>query len=175
MLPLVDEEGAIVGVAPRSECHAGPGKLHPVVRLLVFDGEGGMYLQKRAEDRLVQPGKWDAAVGGHVSAGEDLATALSRELREELGVNAMALEAAGAKPEPVMRFRWDSEIESELVFTFAMRYSGPFAPDGREVQDGRFWSPGELRAAVGSGMLTPLLERELAILDRMREEAAARD
>lgn len=173
MLPLVDEEGKVVGVAPRSECHVGPGKLHPVVRLLVFDGEGRMYLQKRAESRLVQPGKWDAAVGGHVAAGEDLATALSRELREEIGVTAMALEAAGAKPAPVMRFRWDSEIESELVFTFAMRYAGPFAPDGDEVEEGRFWNRAELRAAMGQGFLTPLLERELAILDRAAVEEAA--
>ena len=175
MLPLVDEEGKVTGVAPRSACHAGPGKLHPVVRLLVFDGAGRMYLQKRSETRLVQPGKWDAAVGGHVAAGEDLASALSRELREEIGVTSMALEAAGARPEPVMRFRWDSEIESELVFTFAMRYGGPFAPDHDEVEEGRFWTQAELRAALGQGFLTPLLERELSILDDAAAHAESPD
>jgi isopentenyldiphosphate isomerase/intracellular septation protein A len=164
MLPLVDEEGKVLGAAPRSRCHSGPGMLHPVVRLLVFDEEGRMYLQKRAADRLIQPGKWDAAVGGHVAAGEDLTAALSRELREELGVTSMALEAARVKPEPVMRFRWDTEIESELVFTFILRYSGPFAPDRSEVEEGRFWTGEQLRGATGKGLLTPLLERELAII-----------
>ncbi len=170
LLPLVDEEGKVLGTAPRGECHRGPGRLHPVVRLLVFDHAGRTYLQKRAAGKLVQPGKWDAAVGGHVGAGEDLPTALARELREELGVTSMQLEAARASPEPVMRFRWDSEIESELVFTFAMRYPGPFAPDPSEVEEGRFWTREEIRAARGSGELTPLLERELAMID----EAAAR-
>jgi len=166
ILPLVDEEGRVLGSAPRSLCHTGPGRLHPVVRLLVFDEAGRMYLQKRAADRLVQPGRWDAAVGGHVSAGEDLKAALVRELREELGVTSMALEAARAEPEPVMRFRWDSEIESELVFTFILRYPGPFAPDRSEIEEGRFWTGEQLRGAAGKGLLTPLLERELEILGR---------
>ncbi|MDP3179137.1 MAG: NUDIX domain-containing protein [Spirochaetaceae bacterium] len=173
MLPLVDDEGKVVGSASREECHRGPGKTHPVVRLLVFDSEGRMYLQKRAATRQIQPGKWDCAVGGHVSVGEDLSVALSREMREEIGITSIALEAAGAKPEPLLRFRWDSEIESELVFTFGMRYEGPFAPDLDEVEEGRFWERAEIGAAMGKGILTPLLERELAVLSSSAAKASA--
>jgi len=59
MLPLIDEEGKVIGVAPRSECHKGPGKLHPVVHLQIVDGKGGMYLQKRSASKDIQPGKVD--------------------------------------------------------------------------------------------------------------------
>jgi len=166
MLPLVDESGKVLGIAPRSECHKGPGKLHPVVHLQIVDGRGSMYLQKRAANKDVQPGKWDSAVGGHVSAGEDLDTALARELREELGITKLALEASGARVEPILRYRWDSEVESELVFSFIATYGGPFAPDGVEVEEGRFWSFADIRARLGKGVFTPNFEHEYGLIEK---------
>jgi isopentenyldiphosphate isomerase/intracellular septation protein A len=172
MLPLIDEEGKVLGVAPRSECHKGPGKLHPVVHLQIVDGRGSIYLQKRAEDKDTQPGKWDSSVGGHVAAGEDLDTALTRELREELGVTRLALESSGARIEPILRYRWDSDVESELVFSFIVTYGGPFAPDGKEVTEGRFWSFAEIRENLGRGLLTPNFEHEFGLIERAAAEVA---
>jgi isopentenyldiphosphate isomerase/intracellular septation protein A len=172
MLPLVDEEGKVLGVASRRECHKGPGKLHPVVHLQVVDGRGSIYLQKRADDKDTQPGKWDSSVGGHVSAGEDLDTALSRELREELGVTMLALESSGARVEPILRYRWDSEVESELVFSYIVTYGGPFSPDPKEVSEGRFWSFAEIRDNLGKGLLTPNFEHEFRLIERAVAEIA---
>jgi isopentenyldiphosphate isomerase/intracellular septation protein A len=172
MLPLVDEEGKVLGVAPRRECHKGPGKLHPVVHLQVVDGRGSIYLQKRAEDKDTQPGKWDSSVGGHVSAGEDLDTALSRELREELGVTMLALESSGARVEPILRYRWDTDVESELVFSYIVTYGGPFSPDPKEVSEGRFWSFAEIRDNLGKGLLTPNFEHEFRLIERAAAEIA---
>ena len=70
MLPIVDEQGNIVGAATRGECHDGSKKLHPVVHLHVFNSKGELYLQKRPEWKDIQPGKWDTSVGGHVDLGE---------------------------------------------------------------------------------------------------------
>lgn len=173
LLPLVDEEGRIVGAAPRSECHRGPGKLHPVVRLYIVDGEGGFYLQKRSASREVEPGKWDCAAAGHVGYGEELEAALLRELREELGVNALALEASGAKPAPLFRYRAEGR-ESELVFGYGLRYTGDFAPDRVEVETGRWWRPEEIEASLGKELFTPALEREwLALKEIARRERPA--
>jgi isopentenyldiphosphate isomerase/intracellular septation protein A len=172
MLPIIDESGKVLGSAPRSECHKGPGKLHPVVHLQIVDGKGGMYLQKRSMSKDLLPGKWDSAVGGHVSAGEDLETALERELREELGVTKLVLEASGARIEPILRYRWDSELESELVFSFITTYEGPFAPDGVEVEDGRFWSFSDIRASLGKGRFTPNFEHEFGLIEAAAAEAA---
>jgi Isopentenyldiphosphate isomerase len=173
MLPLIDEEGNVVGVAPRSECHKGPGKLHPVVHLQIVDGRGAMYLQKRADDKEIQPGMWDSAVGGHVAAGEDLDAALSRELREELGVTKLALESSGARVEPILRYRWESPVESEMVYSFIVTYGGPFMPDGREVSEGRFWSFADIRANIGRGVFTPNFEHEYGLIEKAASEAAA--
>jgi isopentenyldiphosphate isomerase/intracellular septation protein A len=172
LLPLVDESGKVIGTAKRADCHKGPGRLHPVVHLQVFDGRGSMYLQKRSSAKLIQPGKWDSAVGGHVAAGEDLDDALTREMREEIGVTRLALESSGARIEPILRYRWDCEAESELVFSFAVTYGGPFAPDGREVEEGRFWGFAEIREGLGTGLFTPNFEHEFRLIEAASREAA---
>jgi len=166
MLPLIDENGRILGAASRSECHRGPGRLHPVIHLQVLDGRGSMYLQKRAEDKEIQPGKWDSAVGGHVAAGEDLNAALSREVREELGVTRQDLESSGSRIQPALRYRWETEVESEMVFSFVVTHPGPFAPNREEISEGRFWSFADVRANIGKGVFTPNFEYEFRLLER---------
>ena len=82
MLPLVDENGIIIGAATRGECHNGSKILHPVVHLHVFNSNGELYLQKRPEWKDIQPGKWDTSVGGHIDLGENVEMALKREVKE---------------------------------------------------------------------------------------------
>ena len=84
LLPIVEEDGHIIGAATRGECHGGSKLLHPVVHLHVFDREGRLYLQRRPMWKDIQPGKWDTAVGGHVDLGEDVETALKREAPRSL-------------------------------------------------------------------------------------------
>lgn len=109
---IVKPDGTIIGTMPRTLCHRGPGLLHPVVHLFLFDDSGNILLQKRSMSKSIQPGKWDTSVGGHVSAGESIEQALYRETEEELGLRSFA-------PRFLYRYIWEYEIESELVYTFA--------------------------------------------------------
>ena len=86
--PLIDEQGNTIGKATRRECHNGSKLLHPVVHLHIINNDGELYLQKRSTNKDIQPGKWDTAVGGHIDYGETVEEALSREVREELGIHA---------------------------------------------------------------------------------------
>jgi len=85
-IPLVDEKGKVTGQAPSSKVHDGSRLLHPVVHLHVLTLKKAILLQKRPESKLIQPGKWDTAVGGHISAGETLEEALKKEAYEEIGL-----------------------------------------------------------------------------------------
>jgi len=151
-LPLVDGEGRILGSAPRSVVHRKSFLLHPVVHLHVFH-KTQILLQKRPQHKLIQPGKWDTAVGGHVAAGESIELALQRETSEEIGLKDFQAQA-------VARYLWKSEVEQELVFVFKTQHKGPFDFDKDEVDEVRFWSIEELKSNIGQGIFTPNFEKE---------------
>lgn len=153
LLPLVDEEGNILGSLTRAEAHSGTKQLHPVVHLHVFNSQGQLYLQKRPEWKDIQPGKWDTAVGGHVDLGESVEQALRREVAEEIGITDY-------EPERLTQYVFESAREKELVFVHKTTYDGIIAPDKDELADGRFWSKEEIAASMGKGIFTPNFENE---------------
>lgn len=156
-LPVVDEAGKIIGKAPRSLCHRGEKILHPVVHLHVLNPNGHIYLQKRPMEKLVQPGKWDSAVGGHISFGEDLETALRREAYEEIGLVNFAAKSLGS-------YKWDTEIESELVYYFISYDYQKIHLHSEEVIEGKFWSPSQIERQLGQGVFTQNFEYEYQLL-----------
>ena len=152
MFPVVDEQGNIIGAASRGECHSGSKLLHPVVHLHVFNSKGELYLQKRPEWKVIQPGKWDTAVGGHVDLGESIDMALKRETKEELGIEDFT-------PELLTHYVFESECEKELVFTHKTTFDGEIHPS-EELNGGRFWTLEEIREKMGKGVFTPNFESE---------------
>ena len=153
--PIVDEDGHVVGVATRGECHSGSKLLHPVVHLHVFNSRGEVYLQKRPEWKDIQPGKWDTSVGGHIDYGETPEQALIREVREELGITDFTSERIG-------KYVFESRRERELVYVHRTIYDGPIKPSTEELDGGRFWTLDEIRQSLGQNLLTPNFESEFS-------------
>ena len=152
-LPVVDEEGKVLGRALRSDCHGGERILHPVVHLHVMNHNKHLFLQKRPETKLIQPGKWDTAVGGHIAFGEDVKTALQREAFEEIGLKDFSAR-------PIGNYVFESEVERELVYSFiSYDYKG-INLHSEEVEEGRFWSKKQIEQNLGKGVFTPNFEME---------------
>ena len=152
LLPVVNERGTVVACATRGECHCGTKLLHPVVHLHLFDSQGRIYLQHRPVWKDIQPDKWDTAVGGHIDYGEDVLTALGREVSEELGIT-------DCEPRFLNSYLFESEREKELVYVYSAVYDGDVMPSD-ELDGGRFWTMDEVIAAMGKGVLTPNFEQE---------------
>jgi isopentenyldiphosphate isomerase len=159
-VPLVDEKGFVTGKALRSSVHNGSRLLHPVVHMHVMNGNKEILLQKRPLSKYIQPGKWDTAVGGHISSGETPAQALKKEAYEEIGLKDFS--AVFHK-----LYIWESDVEAELVYLFSTSDSHSFHVHSDEIEDARFWKPGEIESSIGTNVFTPNFEHEFHLLKEM--------
>ena len=154
LFPIVDEDGRVLGKILRGEAHDGRKVLHPVVHLHLFNSKGELYLQRRPDWKPIQPGKWDTAVGGHVSYGETVEQAFQREVMEELGISV-------PNPTPMGHYVFESNVEKELVNVFKTVYDGPVNPSKDECwTKKKRHNADQFGDALGKGILTPNFEAE---------------
>lgn len=143
MLPVVEPSGVVIGQMARSYAHSGSKLLHPVVHLHIIDRQGRVYLQKRSATKKLYPGRWDSAVGGHISYGESVEEALLREAGEELGFFDF-------NPVFIDSYEYESPIERELICVFAAVGNFNINPQNFEVDEGRFFTAEEIAACANS-------------------------
>jgi len=158
--PIVSEDGEVIGKASREECHSGTFLLHPVIHLHVFNSQGELYLQKRALNKDIQPGKWDTSVGGHVDFGEEIEVALRREVWEELGIIEF-------NPIFLKRYKFISDREAEMVHSYYTIFDGEILPDPGEISEGKFWTLKGIDDQLGRNVFTPNFEKEFTNVVRV--------
>jgi isopentenyl-diphosphate delta-isomerase len=81
---IVDKNDQLTGELVDKQTAHENQILHRCSAVLVFDANGGLYVQPHVQTG----GKLDNSVGGHVDQGEDYKTAAYREMKEELGLEA---------------------------------------------------------------------------------------
>lgn len=86
---ILTEHGDKIGMKEsREEVHSD-GAYHGSIHIWYVEGDE-VLLQKRSQNKDSCAGKWDAAVTGHIDAGESPLDAALRELREELNLEVCA-------------------------------------------------------------------------------------
>jgi isopentenyldiphosphate isomerase len=155
--PVVEPSGLVVGRSTRSYCHGGAKPLHPVIHVHIIDRFSKIYLQKRPMTKDIQPGKWDTAVGGHVSYGEHLLEALYRESSEELGFSEF-------NPMHIVTYEFESEVEKELINVYAAVGHYELTPDPEELDGGQWWELADIDEGIGKGIFTPNFESEFQMI-----------
>lgn len=155
--PVVERSGLVVGRSTRQYCHSGAKPLHPVIHIHIIDRTSRIYLQKRSIRKDIQPGKWDTAVGGHVTYGEAVLEAVYREASEELGLTDF-------NPIYIETYEFESPVEREMVNVFAAVGSYALHPDMDEVDEGRWWPVEDIDEAIGKEIFTPNFESEFQMI-----------
>jgi isopentenyldiphosphate isomerase len=113
--------------------------------VLVFNANGEVFLQLRSQSKDNHPGVWDSSCSGHVDAGEDYLIAAVRELHEEIGLQV----GAGALREVDYLLACE-DTGQEFIRVYRTEHEGPFVLEPSEIDDGRWWNPDELTAAVAA-------------------------
>ena len=127
--------------------------MHGVVHVLVFNSDGKLLLQKRSMTKVIQPGKWDTSIGGHIHHRETLGEALYREAEEELGIR-------NADFEKMYDYIMESDVEKEFVTTFRCTWDSPIDFQKSEIDEVRFFSPEQIEQLLGTGFFSPNFEEE---------------
>jgi isopentenyl-diphosphate delta-isomerase type 1 len=147
ILEIVNEQGDVTGTATREEIHKDNSLLHRVVHLLLFNNRGSLLLQKRSISKDIAPGKWDTSVGGHVDPGEDINTALKREMEEELSLTS-------CETDFLYSYIHRNSNESELVYSFRGVFEGKVDFNKEEISEVKFWELDEISGVIDSGIFS---------------------
>lgn len=138
---VVDEQDRVIGRETRREVHRRK-LLHRAVHVLVFNRAGEVFLQKRSMKKDSAPGAWDSSASGHLDSGESYDACAPRELREELGVGAIA------PIEPLFKLPASEETAAEFVWIYRTRHEGPFTLHPDEIECGAWYAPAAVDAAI---------------------------
>jgi 8-oxo-dGTP pyrophosphatase MutT (NUDIX family) len=123
---------------------------------MVFDAAGRVLLIRcvvmRADGEFVF---W-LTPGGEIESGEEPHAAAVRELREELGLE---VEVVGPVYTEANQFEHQGEMRDNLDFVFTARCGadepvlhGVTADEIEIMKETRWWTPGEIEAALGGGV-----------------------
>jgi isopentenyl-diphosphate delta-isomerase len=161
---LVDEAGAVIGVADKATVHGAHTPLHLAFSCHVFRPDGRVLVTRRALGKLTWPGVWTNAFCGHPSPDEPAEDAVRRRALRELGLELGALESVL----PDFRYRAvdaSGIVENEICPVFRTVVDRDPVPAADEVAEWAWVAFEDLRAAVAAApfAFSPWLALQLAV------------
>ncbi len=130
ILPIIDEEGNVIGREDRMTVHE-KGLLHPEVHVLIKLPDNSFVFQRRSLTKDLAPGKLTFSVGGHISFGQTPEEAVIRELKEETGLRRTIGDLVFLG---MMREQWEGN--NSLKYVYGLRFDGKLADLKVEPEDG---------------------------------------
>lgn len=147
MVEVVDAAGNVTGLVTRAEMRE-KSLWHRSVFVAVVSHDGQLLVHKRAETKDVWPGSWDVCVGGVMAPGEQWHDGALRELREELGLDAVTVEPLGTG------VYVDDEVRI-VAACFVCRTDGPFHFADGEIVEAHWAPPVEIPVWLGAKHFLP--------------------
>ncbi|MFC1668803.1 isopentenyl-diphosphate Delta-isomerase [Spirochaetota bacterium] len=138
---LVDENDNELGTEDKITAHV-EGKLHRAFSVFVFNDEGKLMLQRRAEDKYHSGGLWSNTVCSHPGPGEEIIEAAHKRLKNEMGFDCPINE--------IFSFVYQADFENnlseyELDHVFFGAFNGIPHVNEKEVYDWKWVDVSELK------------------------------
>ncbi len=170
LVQLVDDDGRLLGSAPKATVHGPNTPLHLAFSCHVVSPQGLVLVTRRSLAKKTWPGVWTNAFCGHPAPGEPTEAAVRRRAVQELGLQ---LGSSPGKLDAVLpHFRYravdaSGTVENELCPVFRAVIDVDPSPDPQEVAEWVWTEPAELRRAVAAApyAFSPWLALQLQELD----------
>lgn len=149
LVVLLDESGAPIGTAEKSEVHTTNTALHLAFSCHIFNDRNEVLITRRALGKKTWPGVWTNSACGHPGPGESMEDAIRRRAREELGLELTTVTEAL----PNFRYRAvdaSGIVENEICPVFVATATSEPSPSATEVCEWKWVAPEALAAAVSS-------------------------
>jgi 8-oxo-dGTP pyrophosphatase MutT (NUDIX family) len=166
-LSVVDADDRRVGRIERAAVRP-LGIATRAVHLVGVSPAGELWIQQRAFDKSVDPGRWDTLMGGLVSADEPTLATLARETWEEAGLHVEQLRHVGAFGRRTVRRPVDDGYMVEHIEMFEAQVPDGLAPANQDGEVERFdrVSPRALVERLAAGAFT--IEAALVLVQWLR-------
>lgn len=129
LVDVIDDAGNTTGVVTRREMRQRRLP-HRCTYVLVFNSRGELFIHLRTPTKDVFPSYWDVCIGGVLAAGETFDIGVQREIREELGIDAIA--------EPLFPFWYHGAESFAHGMVYRLDHDGPFQLQVEEIVRGEF-------------------------------------
>ncbi len=166
---LLDENLKPSGVADKAEVHTGETPLHLAFSCHISDAEGRVLVTRRALNKLTWPGVWTNSACGHPAPGEEMADAVRRRARYELGLELEDLKLVL----PDFRYRAvdaSGIVENEFCPVYTALAVGEPDPRDDEVAEYRWVRPSDLQTAATAApwAFSPWIVLQLQALEQLQ-------
>ena len=140
-LPIVNERGEVSGkIAKSVSFQMGNKFLHPVVRVaLVCNGK--IYLRKRLENDLLDPGTLDHPFEKYMLFNHEINLAVRNSIVQNLG--------AELPFKFLLKYNFENETTKRLIFLFISRINSEEEIEGMGLKNGKFWSMKQIDSDFG--------------------------
>jgi len=141
---LVDEKDHPLGTQEKLAAHLIPQR-HRAFSIFIFNNKGETLIQRRALEKYHSPGLWANSCCGHPRPGEEVRTAASRRLNEELGFTCPLV----PRTTVCYTLKLEKDLwELEYTHVFKGTYEREINPNPEEICEIKWISPEILRKDV---------------------------
>lgn len=146
LLILVDENDKEIGFMNKLAVHRA-GMLHRAFSVFIFNKEGELLLQQRADEKYHSGGLWTNTCCSHPVKGEELEYTIARRLKEEMGI--------ACKIQFQFSFIYKAAFENgltenELDHVFFGTTDDVPVPNAKEVKDWKYISLQKLKEEISA-------------------------